>query len=330
VRPIEATQTRRMNPADLRTVIECAELAPSVHNTQPWTWHVGENTIEVRADRSRGLAVLDPHGRELTISCGAAIEFALTAVRGLGWDCDVVLLPDADDADLLAMLTIGAPRAAAADERERFEAIPRRYTDRGSYESAALSKGLSDDLSRGVNDRGAWLRVIDRDSDRLAVIQALADAEETEAADPAYREELAAWLRPNRAPDGIPATSLASVTESGRVSDVPQRDFTGENRHPHPGGETPPEVERDELLMIGTAADNAVAWLHAGRALGWVLLSLTVAGLSSQPLGQVLDVEASRIRLAKEIGLLGQVQFLLRTGRGHGAPTTGRRHASVV
>ena len=78
-----------MDPADLRTVIECAELAPSVHNTQPWTCHVVGDTIEIRADRDRDSPVLDPRGRELTISCGAAIEFGYTAVRGLGWDCDV-------------------------------------------------------------------------------------------------------------------------------------------------------------------------------------------------------------------------------------------------
>jgi hypothetical protein len=28
--------------------------------------------------------------------------------------------------------------------------------------------------------------------------------------------------------------------------------------------------------------------------------------------------------------VIGHVQFLLRTGHGHGAPTTGRRHASLV
>ena len=32
----------------------------------------------------------------------------------------------------------------------------------------------------------------------------------------------------------------------------------------------------------------------------------------------------------EQIGLLGHVQFLLRTGVGHGPPTTGRRHTSVV
>jgi hypothetical protein len=319
-----------MDSEDLRTVIECAELAPSVHNTQPWSCRVVGTTIEIRADRDRALPVLDPHGRELTISCGAAIEFGYTAIRGLGWDCVVAPLPDKDDPDLLAILVIGAPRATEPDERELFEAIPRRYTDRGSYEPAPFPAELVDVLSRGVSARHAWLRVLDHEGDRLAVNQALSNAEAAEAADPAYREELEAWLRAESAPDGIPAAALRNVADDGAVSDVPQRDFTGANTHPHPGAGTPPSVERDELLMIGTDTETPLAWVEAGRALGWLLLRLTVAGFSSQPLGQALDVESSRSRLAEQIGLLGHVQFLLRTGQGHGAPTTGRRHATVL
>lgn len=319
-----------MDPQDLRTVIECAELAPSIHNTQPWSFRVADDTIEVRADRTRGLPVLDPHQRELTISCGASIEFGYAAVRGLGCECDVQLLPDAADVDLLATLTIGAPRPATADERELFEAIPRRYTDRGSYEPATLPPELRDVLIRGVNNRGGWLRVLDHAGDRLAVIQALTSAEAAEAADPAFRAELASWLRIGSASDGIPVAALRSVSESGRVSDVPQRDFLDVDDHPRPGAGTPPPVERDALLMIGTDEETPLSWVQAGRALGWLWLRLTVAGLSSQPLGQVLDVESARQRLAEQLGLLGHVQFLLRTGQGHGAPTTGRRHVTVV
>jgi hypothetical protein len=36
------------------------------------------------------------------------------------------------------------------------------------------------------------------------VIQALTSAEETTTADPAYRKELADWLRVETGPDGIP------------------------------------------------------------------------------------------------------------------------------
>jgi hypothetical protein len=319
-----------MNTTDLKSVIACAELAPSVHNTQPWSFTTSPESMEIRADRSRGLPVLDPTGRELTVSCGAAIEFGYLAIRGLGRECSVQLLPDAADPNLLATLEIGPARPADDEERQLVEAIPRRYTDRGDYESSPVDPELVRSLEQGVAGRGAWLSALERDGDRLAVIQALTSAEETTSADPAYRKELAAWLRVETGPDGIPLAALGDASGSANVTDVPLRDFTGHDRHPHPGGEgPPPTVERDTLLMIGSDSDDVLSWLQAGRALGWLLLRLTAAGLSSQPLGQALDVETSRARLAAQLGLVGHVQFLLRTGKGHGQPTTGRRQASM-
>jgi nitroreductase len=315
-----------MNAEDLQVVIECAELAPSVHNTQPWLFVANDEVIEVRADRDRGLPVLDPTGRELVISCGAAIELANVAVRGLGSACDVQLEPDPSDADLLATIAIAGDEPASAADLALFEAIPRRYTDRGSYEAGELTDVLLHQLGAGVEARGAWLRVLDHEGDRLAVIQALASAEESEAADPAYRNELTDWLRTGPAADGLPPAALTTPAP-GSVTDVPLRDFTGGNRHPQPGGEgPPPSVSRDVLLLIGTEHDDRMSWLKAGRALGWLMLRLTVEGLASQPLGQVLDIDPVRNRLGRALGLLSHVQFLLRTGLGHGQPSTGRRH----
>jgi hypothetical protein len=316
-----------MNSDTLATVVECAELAPSVHNTQPWTFSAHGDVIQVRADRSRQLPVLDPGGRDLAISCGAAVEFADLAIRALGWDCTVRLLPNPIDTDVFAILEIGELQTPDDDAKSLTEAMPLRYTDRGSYDATPIPPHLISSLTSGVEQHGAWLRALDREGDRLAVIQALADAEAAEAADPNYRNEIAAWTHSQTDQDGIPIAAFGD-TSSNVVTDVPRRDFTGANQHPHPGDyEAPPRVERDALLMLGTDGDTELDWLRAGRALGWLLLSLTVAGLSSQPLGQALDIEATRSQLERQLGMVSHIQLLLRVGRGHGKPTTGRRHA---
>ena len=43
-----------------------------MHNTQPWRFRVGTYAIELYADPKRKLRV-DPAGREMLISCGAAL-----------------------------------------------------------------------------------------------------------------------------------------------------------------------------------------------------------------------------------------------------------------
>ena len=53
-------------------LIATAARAPSVHNTQPWRFKVTQDVIELYADPRRKLRV-DPAGREMLISCGAAL-----------------------------------------------------------------------------------------------------------------------------------------------------------------------------------------------------------------------------------------------------------------
>src|SRR5579884_1603277 len=59
--------------AQLRFLLNYAILAPSKHNTQPWLFHVERNTIELYADQTRVLSMVDAAGRELIMSCGAAL-----------------------------------------------------------------------------------------------------------------------------------------------------------------------------------------------------------------------------------------------------------------
>ena len=65
-------------------LIEVAARAPSLHNTQPWRFKVGERAIELYADPSRQLRE-DPAGREMLISCGAALYGLRLGIRSLGY-----------------------------------------------------------------------------------------------------------------------------------------------------------------------------------------------------------------------------------------------------
>ncbi|HET7309845.1 MAG TPA: hypothetical protein VFJ17_00805 [Mycobacteriales bacterium] len=315
-----------MDIEQLRTITQFAALAPSVHNTQPWRFDADGHTIEVRADIERMLQVLDPTARQLHISCGVAVEFARLAVRALGYDCVVRLQPKPDgDPTLLATLTVGHPLPATESERRMIDAIPRRYTDRGPYDAGPLPAPLLGSLRDAAAERGCWLRVLDRPGDRTTAAMLLAEAEEIERSDAGYRAELAAWRRTGTAPDGIPVEA-AQHWHDDVVSDVPLRDFLGDPPEFLPGDdEVPPSVERDTLVLIGSDDDTIIGWLRTGRALALVMLQLTQAGATSQPLGPVVDVPATRARLQRGLGLLGHPQLLLRIGYGHGAPTTGRR-----
>src|SRR5687767_3698769 len=77
----------------LRDAVRSAVRAPSSHNTQPWLFRLrGDDVLELYADRSRALPVVDPRDRELTISCGAALFHVRAALRAAGHAGEVALL----------------------------------------------------------------------------------------------------------------------------------------------------------------------------------------------------------------------------------------------
>ena len=316
-----------MTDFDTTAVIECASLAPSVHNTQPWKFVDTGAGLEMYAEPGRRLDYLDPTARQLHISCGAALEFASVSTRAAGRACDIRLLPDPAQPDLLARLEIGADAPASDQETELAAAIARRYTDRGPYSDQPVPPALLIDVQTRCAELGVWVRIIDNHADRAVVATILGDAEAQEAADPEYAKELSRWTSTRPEEQGLPLDAVPSWP-ADVVSDVPLRDFTGHAEHRRPGGDDePPRVERDTLLLLGTPLDDRSAWLASGRALGWLLLRAAVEAASAQPLGPAIDLPGARERLRRELGLVGHPQFLLRIGFGSGEPRTRRKAA---
>ena len=292
-------------------VVSAARQAPSVHNTQPWRFVSSDAGLGLWADPDRQLSVLDPDGHQLHLSCGVAVQHAQVAARALGLDDDVVLLPDPAEPGHLAQLRLSPGQPATADEQALGDAVSTRHTDRNAFTAQRLPDELVEALRLTAEAQGAWLRPVRTRDDLLELEVLLARADRTQQADPAYREELAAWVRHGPSADGIPAQLLPADAERG--SSLQLRDFRpGSATVPAPA--LPPLAEHPDVLVIGTVDDTATSWLRAGQALGAVLLLGTVHGTTAQPLGQATDSASSRRTLGRALGLVGVPQLALRIG----------------
>jgi nitroreductase len=315
-------------------VVEAATLAPSVHNTQPWRFVVGDNaghtaTIELYADRERSLPALDPTGRQLLVSCGAALLHAQIGARSLGLSLETSLLPDADP-DHLATLTLRPGQPPSDEDQELSAATRLRHTQREPFDTRSVDPAVLDRLRAAAAREGGWLHVVERRDDQITLAVLLAQAEHIEQSDPKYREELHSWVRPVNSParDGVPASALPHTAGPARHSEVTVRDFDLERTMQELRDS--PTDERPTVVILGTDADTHKDQLLAGMALARVLLEATRAGVVASPLGQVVDLPGTRTQLRQQLTLLGEPQMLLRIGYGAPAAATPRRPVSDV
>lgn len=307
-----------MDDRSVREIVAAATRAPSVHNTQPWRFVASGQRVQLWADRTRALPVLDPDGRSLRISCGAAIAMAQTYARARGIDCHAVLLPDAAQPDLLADLVLSDGAGGAPDtEQVLAAAIGERHTDRRPFAGTPVPAEAVRALAHAAQEQGCWLRVVSGDEDVAAVAVALARADEILTADPAYQDELRQWTsRSAHDTDGVPVDAAAAPPPAQRASPYRLRDFgtapeeVGRRLPP----EAPPTAEHPLVVVLGTADDDARAWLTAGLGLGRVLLTATARGLAASPMTQALEVPGTRHRLTSALGLVGHPQVVLRVG----------------
>ncbi len=209
----------------VRYVVASAVWAPSVHNTQPWRFSAEGQEISLHTDPARQLTVADPDGREMLISCGAALFTARLALRSLGYIPEAALLPDPAQPALVARVSWRQQAPATDYEQRLMRQIRQRRTHRGGFDSLPLSPDLLAALRRGAARDGAMLRIMAEDGRRVlaATVQA---AERAVRLDSARVQELARWASPpgSGRPDGVPPTSYTARPEH-TSPDYPGRDF---------------------------------------------------------------------------------------------------------
>jgi hypothetical protein len=316
-------------------LIATAARAPSVHNTQPWRFRIGRSAIGLYCDQRRKLRV-DPIGREMLISCGAALFGLRLAVRSLGYLPVVELLPDPTVLRLLARVSLGAAEPMTVLERELLMAMPHRHTHRGAFAADPLPAGLLAGLQHDALAEGAELALVDPGIayQRLAGLVNMAGHRLD--LDPYARADVRQWTRDAASParDGVPAHALPSAADwrSGRQSGrrsgrLRQRDFDlGRGLGLLPVDGPVPAV----TAVLLTPGDSRADWLRAGQALYRLLLHAASRWVFASLYTQPLEAAALRGEIRDRLSLPGAPQMLLQLGVAHTTHATARRSSGEL
>lgn len=343
----------------LHFLVNYAVLAPSKYNAQPWLFEICGDSLDLIRDRSWAFRETDPEGRELTLSCGAALLNLRIAAQHFGYETRIQTLPWPGDRYLLARVhleriapaprPIGArdPRTSAqqpapaprltsasvpADEA-LFEAMKRRCTSRRAFRKRAPSAEALEACCAAAARHGAWLSILQDKPARDAIADLVAEGDREQMANKPLRRELIRWLHgpAGKSRDGFSVSRYGLHSALNWLSPGVSLALWAFNLGSLIAARDRRLASRGPVLaVLGTEADDPQSWLAAGQALESLLLQATAAGLSISFFNQAIEIPRLRTELSRVIGHGGFPQILLRLGYGGSAKHTPRRPAREV
>ncbi len=325
------------SPEKISFILKYAILAPSGHNTQPWLFRiVGDSTIELYADRTRALPVVDPDDREMIISCGAALGHLRLAANHFGLADITDLLPDKNNnPDLLAKVEFKEgdkiTRNLAQQDALLFEAITKRRSNRSPFESRKLPDDLLVSLKDIARVHGAWLDIVEEDMKKKSIADLISQGDKIQLSDKKFRRELAAWIHPNRSNsrDGMPGYAHGISDVASYVGPFLIRTFDMGK------GQAAKDMQlatgSPVLAVLGTDADEPLNWIQTGQVLARILLRARAENVWTSFMDQPIEVPELRLRLREVLGrTAGFPQLLMRLGYGKDVMPTPRRNVDEV
>jgi hypothetical protein len=279
----------------------------------------------------------------MLISCGAALFGLRLAVRSLGYEPIVELLPDPGQLRLLARVRLGAAKPMTGTEREMLKALPHRHTHRGRFAPGPLPAGLLAGLQHDALAERATLVLVEPGLayERLACIARA--VQRRLRLEPLAEADTRRWSRDpaSQARDGVPAyafpaTTLPAATVPGsafrgsafsaagarRSGRLPQRDFDlGRGFGRQETGGPPPAA----TAVLVTSGDTRVDWLRAGQALHRLLAHAASRWVYASLDTQLLEITLIRALIRERLALPGAPQMLLQFGVVDATHPTGRR-----
>ncbi len=313
--------------ATIESAVALACRAPSLHNSQPWRWVLDGNALHLYSDPDRLLPATDAFGRQLILSCGAALDHLVVAFAGVGWTTDVERMPHRDNPFHLATVSFSRVAEVSDTDARRAAAIQRRRSDRLPFTQLPEWDDVTTELRKVALERGMHLDVLPR-ACRPSLFAASELADRVRSRDSMYQDELSWWTGNSQLPDGIPRTALISADEGTHVV-IGRRFPTAESATSHDTFSD----DGAELLLLSTIYDTRYDWLRCGELLSTLLLVCTERDLATCTLTHITELPQPRDVVRDTTPGNGMPQVVIRVGVSHDAedhPRTPRRPLSEV
>jgi hypothetical protein len=278
-----------------------------MRNAQPWRWTVHPDHVDLELDEdvAHRLEANDPEGRELTMSCGAALLTLRVAAAEALFDARVDVQPDPHRPRLLASVTV-EPGAIDAAFSDLDAVVPLRHTAWNAFDDRPLPAGLADRLAVEAMVEGASLNEVPA-GERDPLTELLRHADHERYEDAGRRVEVAEWISSHWADEGRVVPTVAVTPARAAVRHLDLGDRIADHEADLLGG-------APYVGVLATRGDRPADWLAAGQALQRILLVAAAEEVLGGFLNAPCQVDRDREQLRDLLPGRPYPQLVLRMG----------------
>lgn len=311
---------------DEMDILYLASLAPSGHNTQPWTIRIIEpQHWIVGSARERWLPAVDPQNREVLLSIGAFLENLIIAaeVHGYAVDLSVIAKSPSDKEIVDIRLRKGQVREFPLEKIKMRRTVRNNFSDREIGADDLRYITLPDKRPHLVDvmmSHGVYFP--NRSPQGRHLQEGTIEANRKQAFRDPAQQELANWIRWSNkeaeehrnglTPDSMEITGIAGLYVRYFYD---RKSVLSESFRESTIDTVTKQVRTCGGWLVVTSQDSRIETLiEYGRMFEGMLLRIRERKIAIHPMTQMLEETPGRDAIAKELGLTGEVQWILRIG----------------
>jgi hypothetical protein len=283
-------------------------LAPSAHNSQPWSVKINQSNITVGISKERLLVHGDPIMRQTLISIGALISNTVKAAECFGFNVVITLLPDGFSIkNDIAILQFTPPveNILSPINEVELDTIRTRMVNRGDFSSKKIPNSVIESLTRSFNTENIQLLVCEEPEEINRASNLVYEATRFAMDGTSFRNELYQYL----IEDDINKVGIPLNT-----SNISNKKLLEEN----------PDLlaEKDRatfrscaaIALIASTTDDYETWISSGIYMENLALNLTSLGISWSVAAGPIEAPGSYGKLKQIFKTDLRPQFFFRLG----------------
>jgi TAT (twin-arginine translocation) pathway signal sequence/Nitroreductase family len=313
----------------LKDFVRYATLAPNSHNTQPWKFALGRDSVTILPDLARRCPVVDPDDHHVFVTLGCAAENLQIAGNARGRPADVSVLPDGKATAIRVDLGRGP-----ATRRDLCDAIPLRQSTRSDFDGQPLPVEELRLLEQAARLPGVSTIFLTDRARIKGVLEYVVAGNSIQCDDAAFVRELKQWIRFNpeaalATNDGLFAACSGNPTSPDWIGNMMfGQFFSKDSENAKYTGHL--ESSAGVAIFVADRADEE-GWVNVGRSFQRFALQATALGVRHAHLNMPVEVASVRGPFAKWLGIPDKrPDLVIRFGKAAALPMSLRRPVEEV